>query len=314
MLAHRHLLGAAELNPNEIRALLDTTRAFLNHAPGSIPPLLSGLTVVNLFFEDSTRTRMSFEVAIRRLGGSVLNFTAGNSSVKKGETLLDTAKNLVAMHAHCLVVRHSSSGSPAILAASIPNVAIVNAGDGFHEHPTQALLDAYTIEEKLGTVSGKRVLIIGDIAHSRVARSNIHLLKKLGAKVSVCGPPTLLPPNPEILGVEWGYRPEAFLPQADVVMTLRIQAERHNTLQLPSLAEYARFWGLNSERAKLLKKNAIILDPGPINRGVQIDPEVADGPTSVILNQVANGIGVRMAVLAAVCNPKGLSDWMESQP
>jgi aspartate carbamoyltransferase catalytic subunit len=187
----------------------------------------------------------------------------------------------------------------------------VNAGDGFHEHPTQALLDAFTIEEKLGDVKGKRVVILGDIAHSRVARSNIHVLRKLGASVAVCGPPTLLPPEPKILGVDFAYRPEELLKEADVVMALRIQLERQNRMQMPSLAEYSRVWGLNHERAGLLKKNAIILHPGPVNRGVELDPEVADGPNSVILDQVFNGVLVRMAVLAAICNPSGLSDWLD---
>ena len=183
---------------------------------------------------------------------------------------------------------------------------MINAGDGFHEHPTQGLLDAFTIEEKLGPVQGKRVVIIGDIAHSRVARSNIHVLKKLGASVAVCGPPTLMPPHPEALGVDFAYRPEELLRNADVVMTLRIQLERQNRMQIPTLAEYSRVWGINRERAKLLKPSAILMHPGPINRGVELDPEVADGPHSVILDQVFNGVLVRMAVLAAVCNPEGL--------
>lgn len=308
----KHLLSAAELSKEEIEKILSTAKAFgkaMQPEGVSMIPLLQNKTIVNLFFENSTRTRTSFELATRRLGGGVLNFAASTSSVQKGETLIDTARNIEAMKAHCLVVRHASAGSPGVLAKST-SVPVVNAGDGFHEHPTQGLLDAYTIQEKLGSVSGKRVLILGDIAHSRVARSNIYVLKKLGASVTVCGPPTLLPPKPEILGVDHAYRPEEILPQTDVVMALRIQLERQNRHQLPSISEYSKFWGLNKERAKLLKKSAIVLHPGPINRGVEIDPEVADGPTSVILDQVYNGVLVRMAVLATICNPAGLSDWM----
>ena len=307
----KHLLAAADLTESEIRSLLSTAKAF---GPlvrnGETIPLLQGKTVVNLFFENSTRTRMSFELATRKLAGNVLNFAASSSSVQKGETLIDTAKNILAMGPHCIVVRHSSAGSPKLLAQEVA-VPVVNAGDGFHEHPTQGLLDAFTMEEKLGTVSGKRVVILGDIAHSRVARSNIRILKKLGASVAVCGPPTLLPPKPEILGVDHAFRPEDLLPQADVVMALRIQLERQNRMQIPSVAEYSQIWGLSRERAKLLKPDAIILHPGPINRGVELDPEVADGPRSVILDQVFNGVLVRMAVLASVCSPEELKKWLD---
>lgn len=306
----RHLLSAADLDAAQIRSLLNVAKAFAPHVhKGETIPLLQGKTVVNLFFENSTRTRTSFELATRKLGGGTLNFAASTSSVQKGETLVDTARNIEAMRPHCLVVRHSSAGSPLTLARSV-NVPVVNAGDGFHEHPTQALLDAFTIEEKLGSIAGKRVMILGDIAHSRVARSNIQVLKKLGASVAVCGPPTLLPPRPDALGVDCAYRPEELLPQADVVMALRIQLERQNRMQIPSATEYTRIWGLNRERARLLKKDAIILHPGPINRGVELDPEVADDPRSVILDQVFNGVIVRMAVLATVCNPEGLKDWL----
>jgi aspartate carbamoyltransferase catalytic subunit len=306
----KHLLSAAELEPSHIRYLLSVARIFAPHVHrGETIPLLQGKTVANLFFENSTRTRTSFELATRRLGGGTLNFAASGSSVGKGETLIDTAKNIEAMKPHCLVIRHASSGSPVTLSRAV-SVPVVNAGDGFHEHPTQALLDAYTIEEKLGNVAGKRIVIVGDIAHSRVARSNIHVLKKLGASVAVCGPPTLLPPLPESLGVDYAYRLEEVLPAADVVMALRIQLERQNRMQIPSGAEYTRIWGLSHERAKVLKKDAIILHPGPINRGVELDPEVADGPRSVILDQVFNGVVVRMAVLASVCNPQGLEEWL----
>jgi aspartate carbamoyltransferase catalytic subunit len=303
----KHLLQATDLSKEEIQDLLSVAKAF---SKVESVPLLQNKTIVNLFFENSTRTRTSFELATRRLNGAVLNFSASTSSVQKGETLIDTARNIEAMKAHCLVVRHSSAGSPGVLARTT-SVPVVNAGDGFHEHPTQALLDAYTIQEKLGKLEGKKVVILGDIAHSRVARSNIYVLKKLGATVSVCGPPTLLPPKPETLGVSYAYRPEELLKDADVVMALRIQLERQNRQQVPSVSEYSRVWGLNKERAKLLKKGAIILHPGPINRGVELDPEVADGEASLILDQVSNGVLVRMAVLATVCNPEGLSKWLK---
>lgn len=309
----KNLLSAADLSKSEIQFLLNSARAFAGPlSKGETQQLLHGKTVVNLFFENSTRTRSSFEVATRKLGGSVLNFSASASSVQKGETLIDTAKNIEAMHPHCLVVRHASAGSPGVLAASV-QVPVVNAGDGFHEHPTQALLDAFTIEEKLGSVAKKRVVIIGDIAHSRVARSNIHILKKLGASIAVCGPPTLLPPSPNSLGVDFAYRPEELLKDADVLIALRVQLERQNKMQIPSLAEYSRFWGINRERASLLKPGAIILHPGPINRGVELSSEVADGPHSVILDQVSNGVLVRMSVLASVCNPKGLETWLKKE-
>jgi aspartate carbamoyltransferase catalytic subunit len=303
----KHLLKAADLSLEEIKRILAIAKAFSSQK--TIAPILQGKTVVNLFFENSTRTKMSFETATRRLGGSTLNFAASTSSTQKGETLIDTARNIEAMGAHCWVVRHASAGSPGVLAKNT-HVPVVNAGDGFHEHPTQGLLDAFTIQEKLGSIAGKRILILGDIAHSRVARSNISILKKMGASVAVCGPPTLLPPNPEVLGVDFAYRIEDLLAQADVVMALRIQLERQNRAQLPSIAEYSQVWGLNKERAKLLKKGAIILHPGPINRGVELDPEVADSPISVILDQVANGVFIRMAVLASIVNPDGLNQWL----
>lgn len=304
----RHLLAAADLEVAEIEAIFAAARAFAKaHAAGESLTLLKGRTVVNLFFENSTRTRLSFEVATRRLNGAVLNFAVATSSVSKGETLVDTARNLEALGGDCFVIRHASAGTPAVLARAL-RAAVVNAGDGFHEHPTQGLLDVFTMVEKLGGVRGKRVLILGDIAHSRVARSNIHLLRKLGADVSVCGPPTLLPPNPEALGVRAFHRPEDCLRDADVVMTLRIQLERQNRMQIPSLSEYAQFWGINRARAQLLKKTAILMHPGPINPGVEVDPEVADGEHSVILDQVAHGIVIRMAVLArAVAEPSALA-------
>lgn len=312
MPAVKSLTAAQNLTEAEIREHFSIARAFAKPlADGHAIPLLQGKNIINLFFENSTRTRTSFELATRKLGGSTLNFAASTSSASKGETLIDTTRNIVAMGAHCLVVRHSSAGSPDYLAREI-GLPVVNAGDGFHEHPTQGLLDAFTIEEKFGSVKGKRIVIVGDIAHSRVARSNIYILKKLGASVAVCGPPTLLPPRLEALGVDFAYRPETLLPQADVVMALRVQLERQNKMQLPSVAEYSAYWGINVERSKLLKPSAIILHPGPINRGVELDPEVADGPRSVILDQVFNGVLIRMAVLAQLCNPKGLSEWLKT--
>lgn len=303
----RHLLAAADLDPNDIRFILDAAKRM--KSVDSLP-LLQGKTIVNLFFENSTRTRTSFEVAIRKLGAGALNFAASTSSVAKGETLIDTAKNIEAMGPHAIIVRHASAGSPLFLSKNV-SVPVINAGDGFHEHPTQALLDLYTMEEKLGDMRGKRVVILGDIAHSRVARSNIHILRKMGASVAVCAPPTLLPPAPETLGVDFAYRPEELLRDADVVMCLRIQLERQNRMQLPSLSEYSQFWGLSRERAKLLKPNAIVLHPGPVNRGVELDAEVADGPRSAILGQVFNGVLIRMAVLATVMDRPKLEKWMK---
>ena len=257
---------------------------------------LKGRTVVNLFFESSTRTRSSFELAGRRLGAHVLNFDPQVSSVTKGETLFDTAKNLEAMDPDLLVLRHASAGAPLQL-SKIIKIPILNAGDGFHEHPTQALLDAMTIEESQGSCKGLHILIVGDIAHSRVARSNINVLKTLGADITVCGPPSLMPPEVHRLGVKVKYNLSEAIASADVVMMLRIQMERQNMMQFPSLGEYARFWGLNAETVQNLKPGAIIMHPGPFNEGVEISQEVASGPYSVILNQVGNGVLVRMALM-----------------
>lgn len=303
----KHLLAIEDLQESQIRYILGLAKLFKNKEPD---PFLKGKTVVNLFFENSTRTKISFEVAAKKLGGNAIGFAASTSSVSKGETLLDTARNIMAMQGDCLVVRHESAGSPYRLSQEV-SIPVINAGDGFHEHPTQALLDAFTMEEKLGTLKNKRILIIGDIAHSRVARSNIYCLQKLGAKVAVCGPPTLLPPQVEKLNVEFAYRPEKLLPQADVVMALRIQTERQNQMQLPSLTEYRRFWGMDRERFNLMKPEAFILHPGPVNRGVELDPEIADDPRSVILDQVTNGVLVRMAILALLCAPKETQDWAQ---
>jgi aspartate carbamoyltransferase catalytic subunit len=308
----KNLISISDTGTGELVGLLNLAKKFSAASQRGIPTaILQKKTVLNLFFENSTRTRMSFEVATRRLGGSTLNFAASTSSTSKGETLIDTALNLQAMNPHAIVVRHASAGSPVTLSRAV-EIPIINAGDGFHEHPTQALLDAYTMIDRLGSIKNKRVLILGDIAHSRVARSNIHLLQKLGARVAVCGPPSLLPPRPEVLGVEYSYRPEVFLKSADVVMALRIQFERQNRMQIPSVAEYRSVWGLNSERASLLKRGALILHPGPVNRGVEIDPEVADGPNSLILDQVSNGVSVRMAVLAQITAKGEVQDWLKT--
>lgn len=302
--SRRNLLGLESLLADDIRSILKTAKKISEIPSNQIQPILKEHTIVNLFFEDSTRTRTSFELAARRLGATVIQFSQSGSSVSKGETILDTAKNIEAMKPSALVIRHSSSGIPLLVSKRI-TVPVINAGDGFHEHPTQALLDIFTIEQKLGDISGKKILIVGDIAHSRVARSNIHAMRKLGAKVSVSGPPTLLPPDLESMGVEHSNRVEPLLKDADVVMALRVQFERHNQYQIPSRQEYAKYWGINSARAELLKPSAIILHPGPINLGVEVDPEVTEGARSVILEQVTNGVVVRMAVLSRSCGVEG---------
>lgn len=302
----RHLLGIEELSVGDIRRFLDAGKKFKKDLESSKKyDLLRGKTVVSLFYEASTRTRGSFEMASKRLGADFIHMNGdASSSVSKGETLVDTAKNLEAMSPDFLVLRHSSSGAPQLLVKHL-EIPVINAGDGFHEHPTQALLDALTIEENFGVLKGLKVTIVGDIAHSRVARSNIHLLGKMGAKVTVCGPPTLIPPHMEKLGVKVSYSLQEAIKDADVVMMLRIQTERQNDKQIPSNNEYFRFFGLHQESAKGLKKGAIIMHPGPLNRGVEISPEVADGANSVILHQVTNGVAVRMGVLAVL--EEGLS-------
>lgn len=299
MKAPRHLLGIEDLSVEEIRSYLDAGKRFKKDLESTKKfDVLAGKTVVSLFYEASTRTRGSFEMAAKRLGADFIHMNAdASTSVSKGETLVDTAKNLEAMNPDFLVLRHSSSGAPQLLARHL-RIPIINAGDGFHEHPTQALLDALTIEEKFGNLKGLQVTIVGDIAHSRVARSNIHLLKKMGAKVTVCGPPTLIPPQMERHGVKVALRLEEALTGADVVMMLRIQFERQNDKQIPSTGEYFRFYGLHAESVKRMTKNAIIMHPGPLNRGVEIAPDVADGARSVILHQVTNGVAVRMGVLS----------------
>jgi aspartate carbamoyltransferase catalytic subunit len=296
--SQKHLLGIEHISAEEITTILDLGERFLEIADRPIKkvPTLRGKTVINLFLEASTRTRTSFEIAAKRLSADGVNFTASASSTTKGETLIDTATNLDAMSPDIVVIRHAQAGSPALLTKYI-KASVVNAGDGQHEHPTQALLDASTIRAHKGKIEGQTVVICGDIDHSRVARSNIFLLRKLGAKVRVAGPRSLLPLGIEALGVEAYDRIEPALEGADVVMMLRIQLERKAGGRFPNTREYSRFFGLNPRRLELAKPDAIVMHPGPMNRGVEIDPAVADGPRSVILDQVARGVAIRMAVL-----------------
>ena len=303
---HKHLLGLEELSAEEIRLILNTAASFreISLRPIKKVPALRGKTVVNLFIEPSTRTRTSFELAAKRLSADIVNITAATSSISKGETLLDTIRNIEAMKIDLVVIRHPSAGAPHVLARQV-EASVINAGDGAHEHPTQALLDLFTIQEQKGAIAGQRVLIVGDIAHSRVARSNIWGLTKLGAQVTVCGPPTLMPVGIEQLGVDVTWDLDAALPKADVAILLRIQHERQEAELVPSLREYKRYFGINAERMRRAKPSVMIMHPGPINRGVELDADVADGPSSVILNQVTNGIAVRMAVLYLVAGTSG---------
>lgn len=294
----KDLLGIKQLEPEEINLILETAETFkeISTRPIKKVPTLRGRTVVHLFYEPSTRTRTSFEIAAKRLSADTFNISASTSSIVKGETLLDTARNLEAMNPDVIVLRHSAAGAPHLLARHV-QASVINAGDGMHEHPTQALLDLLTITDKKETISGQTVAIIGDIAHSRVARSNIWALTKMGARVLVAGPTTMIPHDLDKLGVEVFYRPEDVIPEADVIMMLRIQLERQGQMLLPSLREYARVFGLNEEKLSQAKPDVLIMHPGPINRGVEISPAVADGPYSVILDQVNNGVAVRMALL-----------------
>jgi len=297
----KHLLGIRELSSSEITHLLDTAETFRDISRREIKkvPALRGRTVINLFFEPSTRTRTSFEIAAKRLSADAVNVSVSTSSVTKGETLLDTARNLEAMSPDCIVIRHSMAGAPQHL-ARMCNAPIVNAGDGSHEHPTQALLDALTIREHKGRIEGLKVAIIGDILHSRVARSNIYLLTKLGAKVSVAGPGTLAPAEFATLvddGLRLEKRMEDAIRGADVIMILRIQRERQDAAFFPSMREYAVHFGLQPKHLELAAPDAIVMHPGPMNRGVEISSEIADGSRSLILDQVTNGVAVRMAVL-----------------
>ncbi|NQS90540.1 aspartate carbamoyltransferase catalytic subunit [Patescibacteria group bacterium] len=294
----KDLLGIEDLRSEEIYFILDTAKSLrqILDRPIKKVPTLRGKTVANLFFEPSTRTRISFELAAKRLNADVVSFSYSTSSTSKGESLLDTVKNIMAMRVDCFVLRHPAPGTPHFLAKNLP-VSVINAGDGSHEHPTQALIDLYTIREKKGKLEGLEVVIIGDIAHSRVARSDIWALNKLGAKVRVCGPPTLIPPQIEKIGVKVFYSVEEAIKGVDVVMMLRVQEERQNRCFFPSLHEYREFFSLNEARLNLAKPEAIIMHPGPVNRGVELPAVLADGKKSVILDQVTNGIAVRMAVL-----------------
>src|SRR6195256_264413 len=294
----KDLVGIRELSADEITFVLDTADAFKQVGTREVKkvPALRGKTLVNFFVEPSTRTRTSFEIAAIRLSADVINISAASSSLTKGETLKDTAKILEANHADIIVLRHSSSGAPQFLAERVRS-SIINAGDGAHEHPTQALLDLYTIRERKRSVAGLHVVIIGDILFSRVARSNIFGLLKLGARVTLVGPSTLVPREFEKLGVTVSHKIDEVLPTADVVNLLRIQHERQRKEYFPGVGEYIRLFGLTKDRAKLLKPDCLIMHPGPVNRGVEIDSELADGPQSVILDQVTNGLAIRMAVL-----------------
>lgn len=297
-LNRKDILGIQELSVEEIDLILETADSFIEVSTREIKkvPTLRGKTVINLFYEASTRTRTSFEIASKRLSADTINISASTSSVVKGETLIDTAKTLEAMNPDIIVIRHSAAGAPHML-AGILRQSIINAGDGAHEHPTQALLDMMTIRAKKGGIAGLKVAIVGDIAHSRVARSNIHGLTKMGAQVCVSGPATMIPRGIEKMGVVVHMRIEEAIRDADIIMMLRIQTEREKQNIFPSLREYAQYFSLNRKNIGLARKDVLIMHPGPINRGVEISPDLADGPHSIILDQVTNGVAVRMALL-----------------
>jgi aspartate carbamoyltransferase catalytic subunit len=301
----KDLLSMQELDAAEITDVLDTSESMREIATREIKkvPTLRGKTVVNLFYEASTRTRTSFEIAGKWLSADVINFSASGSSAEKGESLLDTAKNIEAMSPDVVVVRHKASGTPALLARNLA-CSVVNAGDGAHEHPTQALLDLLTIRQKKGHLDGLNVTIVGDVAHSRVARSDIHGMRKMGITVTVAGPPTLIPAACQELGVKVSYRLEEAIANSDVIMMLRLQQERMEGGLIPSLREYSRVWGLSLAKLEHCRPDVLIMHPGPVNRGVELAPEVADSRYSVILNQVANGVAVRMAVLYLLAGSK----------
>jgi len=297
-LSTQHILGIKYLTEQDIQLIFKTAEEFKDvlNRPIKKVPSLRDVTIANLFFENSTRTRISFELAEKRLSADVVNFSAASSSVKKGETLLDTVNNILAMKVDMVVMRHPAPGAHHFLAKQI-DANVINAGDGTHEHPTQALLDAFSMREQVGDLAGKKVVIVGDILHSRVALSNIFCLQKLGAKVKVCGPPTLIPQQIQTLGVEVEYDIDKALQWCDIANLLRIQLERQDIKYIPSLREYALFYGVNKKRLDQLDKKIVIMHPGPINRGVEITSEVADSEHSIILQQVENGVAVRMAVL-----------------
>ena len=297
-LSNKHLLGINDLTADDIQLIFENADQFIDviNRPIKKVPSLRDTTIVNLFFENSTRTRISFELAEKRLSADVLNFTSSSSSVKKGETLLDTVNNILAMKVDMVVIRHPSPGAPHFLSKNI-DATIVNAGDGTHEHPTQALLDAFSIRRTLGSVKGRRVAIFGDILHSRVALSNILCLNKLGAEVIVCGPPTLIPKQIESLGVKVSYNVQQTMEWCEVANILRIQLERQDIKFIPSLREYALYFGINKKMMDGLSTKTVIMHPGPINRGIEITSDVADSKQSIILDQVENGVAIRMAVL-----------------
>ncbi len=306
---HKHLLGIEPLTPQDITALLDQAQAFeeVCERPSiKIVPALRKKLVVNLFFENSTRTRNSFEIAEKRLSAEIINFDADTSSLNKGETLIDTAMNLQAMHPDLIVMRHSAPGAHALLSRHM-KASIVNAGDGSHEHPTQALLDAYTLRKHFGRLEGLRVAIVGDIRNSRVVRSNLWLLTRMGARVTLVGPPTLVPREMQGIwpSIEICHDFDAVIPEQDAIMMLRAQFERGTGAYIPGQAEYSRFFQLNPARMARAKKSVVVLHPGPINRGLEITSDVADGPNNLILDQVTNGVPVRMAVLYLLSNPHG---------
>ncbi len=298
LLSSKHLLGIKDISSDDIDLIFSTADNFkqILNRPIKKVPSLRDVTVTNVFFENSTRTKISFELAEKRLSADVVNFASNNSSVKKGETLIDTVNNILAMKVDMVVMRHPAPGACQFLSEHI-DAAIINAGDGTHEHPTQALLDAYSIREKLGSLKGKKVVIVGDILHSRVALSNIYCLQKLGAKVRVCGPPTLIPKHMAALGVETSFNLRESLEWCDVANMLRIQLERQEDRYFPSLREYSLQYGLNLELLNSLKKEIVVMHPGPINRGVEISSDVADSDQAIILEQVENGVAIRMAVL-----------------
>ncbi|MBW2631142.1 MAG: aspartate carbamoyltransferase catalytic subunit [Deltaproteobacteria bacterium] len=297
-LSRKDMLGIVDLSREEIDLILDAAESFKEISTRKIKkvPTLRGKTVITLFFEASTRTRTSFEIAAKRLSADTINISASTSSVVKGETLIDTAKNLESMNPDIIIIRHSAAGAAHILAGLLEQ-SIINAGDGAHEHPTQALLDMLTIREKKGTMEGLKIAIVGDIAHSRVARSNIYGLTKMGADVAICGPAMMIPRDIDQMGVSVYYKMEDAIKNADVVMMLRMQLERQERNLFPSLREYANYFSLNRDNINLAKNDVLVMHPGPINRGVEITPEIADGPYSVILEQVTNGVAVRMALL-----------------
>ena len=295
---HKNLLGMDQLSVSDINMILDTADAFMEISSREIKkvPTLRGKSIINLFYESSTITKASFEMAGKRLSADTLSLSAGESSIVKGETLIDTARNLQAMNPDIIILRHYCSGAPHLLSRYV-NAGVINAGDGMHEHPSQALVDLFTIRKKKGKIKGLKVVILGDISHSRVARSDIIGLKKMGAEVTISGPPTMIPVDPESLGVKVIFDPAKALKGKDVIIILRLQLERQNKFLFPSLREYSIFFGLNKELMKGTKKGVILMHPGSINRGVEITGDLADGPFSVILDQVSNGVAVRMALL-----------------